>query len=258
MKAQHRRREILDVLERDATVQIAELSKHLGVSRETVRKDLQILDQEGLVTQVRGGAVGRQHAPESAYHARRGANLQAKQSIAAKAATLVTPGMTIFLDYGTTTFALAKKIAEMDDLTVVTASIPIAASLASAPTVRVVLPGGILRPNEHSLYGPTTIRALQEVNFDIGFFGCAGIDPKMGATNPHMSEAHVSATALHQCSESHLLADSTKFGVVATYTFAHVKDFDRVITESIDGIETTLLSKFSTPPLIALSEEPLP
>ncbi|MDO5646024.1 MAG: DeoR/GlpR family DNA-binding transcription regulator [Dermabacter sp.] len=249
MRHGERRQRILAVLDERDSVQIAELSKELGASRETVRKDLQALDEQGLLTQVRGGAVGKVTAPESAYHARRASQLSEKQAIASHAAALVEPGMTIFLDYGSTNYVLARSLLAQPELTVITNSFPIASLLADSAHITTILPGGKIRANEQSLYGAPTLRNLAMLNMDLGFFGCAGIHPRAGVTNPHMEETHVSAAAMRQCGTSILLADHTKFGVIAPHTVATATEFTEILTDSIADIDPSIVDALDHPHL---------
>lgn len=235
MNSTDRHEQILNLLRTRTSVQIVELSDALEVSRETVRKDLTELDQQGLLTKVRGGAISKGTTTESAYDARSRKNKLAKQEIAARAAHYVDEGMSIFLDYGTTTYMLAAELMNYHQLTVVTNALPIANLLSTARGVTIIIPGGVLRSNENSLYGPPTLRNLDHLNMDIGFFGCAGVDPEAGVTNHHMFETSVSTHALGRCRRRVLLADSSKLGVIAANTTARLSDFDYLISDSSDA-----------------------
>lgn len=251
MGTSDRQRQVLDLVRANSRVQISDLSEQLGVSRETIRKDLVELDDRGLVYKVRGGALSRGAQVETAYEARKRLNTDAKRAIAAKAAEQVEPGMTLYLDYGTTTHLVASQLAAIGGLTVVTAALPIASQLSVLQDVTVIVPAGVIRSNESSLYGPLTSRTYQFLNFDLGFFSSAGADAVAGATNHHLFESDNSATALARCQRSAYLVDGSKIGHIAPHRTAGIHDFDVVISDAADasrllgdderGLETKLI-----------------
>lgn len=227
-----RQDQILNLLRVRPAVQITELTEKLGVTRETVRKDLTEMEELGLLIKVRGGAISRAKSIESGYDARKREGTGSKQLIARRAVRCVEPGMTVFLDYGTTTYMVAAELMDKGELTVVTNALPIASLLSHSPAITIVIPGGILRSNENSLYGPPTMRNLDHLNMDIGFFGCGGVTPHEGVTNHHMLETAVSAHALGHCRRRVLVADATKVGAIAANRTAPLTDFDMFITDS--------------------------
>lgn len=237
MNPNERHEQILDLLRSRPTVQIVELSEALGVSRETVRKDLTDLDDQGRLIKVWGGAIAKGTSVESAYDERKRANTEAKRQIARRAVECVEDGMTVFLDYGTTTYMVAAELMNHTELTVVTNALPIASLLSNSPGLTIVIPGGVLRSNENSLYGPPTLRNLDYLNMDLGFFGCAGVAPQTGVTNHHMFETSVSAYALRHCRRGVLLADASKIGVVAANRTAGLDAFDMLITDSLEVVQ---------------------
>lgn len=227
-----RSEKILNLLHTRMSVQITELADLLDVSRETIRKDLTELDEQGLLIKVRGGAISKGARQETAYESRRASHQAAKTAIARRAAGLVEAGMTVYIDYGTTAFACAQELASLEELTVVTNSLPVVLSLAPHEHLSIVVPGGVLRSNENAFYGPPTIRNLEHINPDVGIFGCAGVTRQTGASNHHIQEAMVSAVALRRSRSSVLLADASKLGTVAAHTVAPLEDFDRLFTDA--------------------------
>lgn len=227
-----RQAQILALLKSEESVAIADLSRILGVSRETVRKDLYSLELDGLLTKVRGGAVLTASNAETAYDLRLGRRREAKQLIAGEAVKLVAPGSTVFLDYGTTTFMIATELIQVDGVTVATNALPIAERLAGTPSMSVMLLGGLIRGNENSLYGPLAARSLRHLHFDIGFFGCSGVDARVGFTNPNQLESEVSSLAMDRCGSVVMAVDSSKFGVIAANVTAPVSLPDLLITDA--------------------------
>ncbi len=234
---------MLDIDERQAaiaqlvrakkTVKALALSKRFDVSVETIRKDLLDLQDQGVLVRVHGGAKLRSGGTESAYDRRRSVNTSAKESIALAAAEGIEDGSTIYLDYGTTTFALAAALVRTDrKLRVLTNALPIVNELATSDSIETLVLGGILRPNERSLSGPLAERALDSVYMDTGFFGCAGIDAAAGITNIHALECAASQKAMSHCSSVVLLADSDKWGTIASNKLADFEQIDVLISES--------------------------
>jgi DeoR/GlpR family transcriptional regulator of sugar metabolism len=226
-----RKARILTMLKANESVAIADLSKALRVSRETVRKDLGELETEGLLTKVRGGAVITAGNAETAYDLRLGKEREAKQAIARAAAELVESGDTVYLDYGTTNYMLARELLHRDGITVVTCALPIVEQLVANPAISVMSPGGIVRNNENSFYGPMTARNLRTLHMDIGFFGCSGVDPRFGFTNPNQFESEISSLAMEQSSRIVMVVDHSKFGIRAANQTAAVEVPDLLITD---------------------------
>lgn len=231
MNLKERHDRILSRLRANETVEIGELSKVLDVSRETVRKDLYELERDGLLTKVRGGAILTSSNVESAYDLRKAKDADAKKAIARLAASLIQPGDTVFLDYGTTSFMVAEELLQFEGITVVTNTLPIVNLLISNTNIAIMIPGGIVRTNENSLYGPLAARNMENLFMDIGFFGCAGIDARAGITNHNLFETSFSTLAMEHCKKVVLLADHTKFDVVAAHKTTTPIDVDLIITD---------------------------
>ena len=231
MNLKERQTRILSLLRVSETVEIGDLCKELDVSRETVRKDLYELERDGLLTKVRGGAVLTSTDVETAYDLRKAKHSTAKKAIAHLAAESIQPGDTVFLDYGTTTFMLAEELLFFEGITVVTNAIPIVNKLLPNTSITIIIPGGVVRTNENSLYGPLTARNMEQLFMNIGFFGCGGINARAGITNHNIFETSISRLAIDHCRRSVLLADSSKFDVVAANKTADPSQLDLIITD---------------------------
>lgn len=238
MNIKERHSRILAMLHASEMVEIGELCRSLDVSRETVRKDLYELERDRRLTKVRGGAVLTSTNVESAYDLRKAKHAAAKKAIAQVAATLIQPGDTVFLDYGTTTFMLAEELLAAEGITVVTNAIPIVNKLLPNTSITLMIPGGIVRANENSLYGPLTSRNMENLFMNVGFFGCGGIDARAGVTNHNIFETAISSRAIGQCQRVVLLADHTKFGVVAVNKTAELGQIDLLITDHAAPADT--------------------
>lgn len=229
----NRKEKILETLRQKKSVRILDLSKELKVSRETVRKDIMEMEEEGLLKKTYGGAVLDEVNEETDYERRRFENKQEKYFIAERAVQFIEPGDTIYLDYGTTTYALAEQLVNFENLTIVTNSIPIVNLLIHSPGINLIILGGNVRKNEDSLFGTFGLNNAKEIFVDLGFFGCAGIDLKSGVTNYHMGEIEISKLMVEHSSSVILLTDDRKLGKSALYKTADLADIDIIITTTM-------------------------
>jgi len=231
VNAQERKKIILEKLNEEGIVRIAHLSKLLKTSRETVRKDLYELEKENLIKKVHGGAVRDISNQETAYEKRISDHEEGKKLISQQAVSYIENGDTIYLDYGTTTYQLAKLLHKFTNITVITNSIPIVNVLMRYEGIQIVIPGGILRKNEGALVGAFANDNINKIFADIGFFGCAGIEAKNGLTNFHMDESEVSKKMMKQSQTTIVLAHSSKIGITALNHVANLNTIDIIITD---------------------------
>lgn len=235
MNADTRKKRIFDYLKENKFVTILDLSKMLKVTRETIRKDIYDMQDEGLLKKTHGGAVLDVSNQETDYEKRKLLYSDEKQRIAKEAVKHIEEGDTIYLDYGTSTYMLAQELNKFNNITVVTNTIPIINVLTHFDGINLIILGGNLRKNEDSLFGSLTMNNLQEIYVDIGFFGSGGIDSKAGITNYHMGETMVSKEMLVHSKNKIFLADHSKFGVVALNKTTAFSNVDMVITgETVD------------------------
>ena len=226
---------------------VAELSEEFGVSAVTVRHDLDALESEGGVRRIRGGAMPfdtglwdtgpwdagrlRERPFEEAAVEAAGA----KARIAAAAADLLEPGMSVFLDVGTTAAAVAREVLRRDalrDLTVITSGLSIALLLEPAvPRLSVVVTGGTLRPLQHSLVAPLADQVLGRVHADLALIGCNGVDAEAGVTNINLPEAEVKAAMIAAAARTVVTADGSKIGRVHLGYVADAAAVDVLITD---------------------------
>lgn len=222
MWAGERRRRILERLSADERAEVAELASTFGVSASTIRRDLQLLAEDGAVQRMRGGALPLSRfeptfgEKETAYRAQ-------KAAIARAAAALVQPGQTIFLDAGTTTLALARALRARSDITVASNSVPVAVELAHR--LQLVLTGGSVKESTLALVGPLAERAIEQMHVDIAFLGMNGVSETAGLTTPTWDEAATKSRMIAAARQAVILVDSSKLGAV---TFARVAGLDEV------------------------------
>lgn len=237
MDMDERHRQIVQMVRAQKSVKVMSLSKFFQVSPETIRKDLVELDEQGHLVRVHGGARFKPAERESAYERRQAVNQAAKHAIAVAALSAIEEGSAIYLDYGTTTYAIAAELVKAQRrVTVLTNALPIATLLATSDTVDGVVLGGMLRRNEGSLYGPFGERALESVYIDHGFFGCGGIHADAGVTNHFPLEVAMSQKAMSRCNTITVVADEDKLDAIAVNKLAELAQLDLLITNTNPSI----------------------
>jgi len=233
--AQQRQVRILAELRRSGAVRVAELTELLSVSDMTIRRDLEQLTAEGLARKVHGGAVlAGQVAFEPGFAAKSQLALPAKQAIADHAAQLIRPGAAIALSAGTTTWAMARHVAGLAGITVVTNSTAVADAITAIDTagqVLVILTGGVRTPSA-ALVGPVADRTIASMHVDQLFLGVHGMDLRAGFTTPNLAEATTNRAFVESAREIIVLADSSKWGIVGLAEIAPLSAAQVVISDS--------------------------
>lgn len=213
MLNEERRRAILETLNQDGRVLVANLSRQFKTSQVTIRKDLEVLHAQGLVHRTHGGALPATEGALDDPTLREKEKLHRKEKlhIAAASARLVKEGQVVILDSGTTTTAIARALRSFHNLTIITNAVNIAAELSGA-TVEVVLTGGTLRKNSFSLVGPIAEETLRRLSADILFLGVDGFDVHYGLSTPNLLEAKVNRVMVEIAKRTVAVCDSSKFG----------------------------------------------
>src|SRR5450755_3101559 len=213
MLNEERRRAIIEILERDGRVLVADMARKFDTSQVTIRKDLEVLHAHGSVHRTHGGALPAREGALEDPTLREKEKLHRKEKlrIATSAAERVKEGQVVILDSGTTTTAIARALREFRNLTIVTNAVNIAADLTGAP-VEVILTGGTLRKNSFSLVGPIAEETLRRLNADILFLGVDGFDVHYGLSTPNLLEAKVNRVMVEVAKRTVAVCDSSKFG----------------------------------------------
>lgn len=236
--AEVRRARLLRAMAERGFLRVTDASEDLGVSGVTVRSDLAVLEAEGAIVRVHGGAMLRTPSAESESSFESSLALQgaAKRAIGQAAAALVAPGTSIILDVGTTALAVAHALVDRRDLSdvlIVTNGLTIALALEPAmPRFTVVVTGGTLRPLQHSLVNPFTSPFLETLHVDLAFIGCNGVDVAGGVTNVNLPEAEVKRRMVLQATRPVIIADSSKLGVTRVGGIAPLAAFDSLVTDA--------------------------
>lgn len=231
MLAQERRQHIFEHIEASGIASVRDLARRFDVSTITIVRDLQELEQEGLVRRVHGGAICVRGASyEPPFSTRETQLILEKQRIARKAVELVSNGESLLLDVGTTALEVAKALKGKRNLTVLVTNLRAAVELANQPAIQVIMMGGKLRPSELSLVGHLTEETLSQFEVDKAFIGVGGITFEHGLTEFNIDEAGTKRTMLSCARQKIVVADHTKFGKVMLTRVAPLEAVDLIIT----------------------------
>jgi DeoR/GlpR family transcriptional regulator of sugar metabolism len=230
MLTRQRKRLILDKLRQDGQIISTTLSQELGLSEDTVRRDLRALAAEGLLQRVHGGALPASPALGN-FAARRELEPEGKQAIAEAAAAMIRPGQVVFLDGGTTSQQLARHLPAALKATVVTHSPTIAVELVEHPAVEVVLIGGRLFKHSVVAVGAAAIESIGRIHADLYFMGVTGLSANLGLSTGDIEEAHIKRALMAQAAETWVLASAEKINAASAYVIASCREAAGIIVD---------------------------
>lgn len=245
MLAQQRHALILELLNKNGIVHTADLVKQMGVSSETIRKDVTFLEQEGQLMRVHGGAIpadnaktikasSKLEAPNEyvSFQIRNTQHMEQKAAITSYAASMIQERQVVALDYGSTSQVMAMELKKrFKSLTVITNSIQNALILSECPDFTIILTGGILGKEELTLVNDFT-PLLDCLHINTLFMTVSGVDPVIGFTDQRLSEAKIQNQMRLAASRTVVLADSSKFGKSSLAKICALRDVDTIITDS--------------------------
>jgi DeoR family transcriptional regulator of aga operon len=233
MRQQDRLGLILERLSSHSSVDVAELADQLGVSQASVRRDLQLLESQQLLTRTHGGAVASGVLYELPMRYRGGQRHEEKRAIARVAASLLEPGTaSVGLNGGSTTTEVARALASYSGLRVVTNALNIAAELAVRSNIELVVCGGSARSESYELVGPLAELTLANINLDVAFIGIDGVTGAAGLTTHHEVEAQTNRSLLRSAARVIVVADSGKIGRRGFARISELSAVDDLVTDS--------------------------
>lgn len=241
--ASARQAAILGTLRTRGQVRAVTMADELGVTHETIRKDLLTLESHGLLRRVHGGAVTVESLSFEPTIGARTSMAEEKQRIAAAATEFLPPTGAILLDSGTTTQALAANLPHGSSLVAITNALPIALALTTHPQLTVHLLGGRVRAATIATVDSWALRNLAEVQADVAFVGANAFSLEHGLSTPDSAEAAIKEAMVHAARLTVLLADHTKFGRDAVFKYADLDAIDVLITDegmSVDDAHSLL------------------
>ena len=226
-----RQKSILERIEQRGSVTVIELAETLNVSEMTIRRDLNELENIGLIRRTHGGAVnarGRSYEPPLIL--RSDNNKTVKSLMGRYASEMVADGDSVSLDVGSTIFEVAANLKETHNITLITPSIPIATLFFDRSDIRLILPGGIVRPGEMSMVGDFARKNLELMFVDRLFLGVGAIDSQAELTEYNLDDAAVKQVMIKNAKEIILVADSSKFEKTAFSFVAPLKVIHHLVT----------------------------
>ena len=229
-----RRHRILELLGEHGRVTVEALASRFATSAVTIRNDLAALEAGGALERTHGGALLRRDDDDRPLNVKRTLHHAEKVRIAKVAVALIQEGETVILDSGTTTAEIAKQIRKLEvrSINVITNALNVAMLLADVPWVRLIMPGGILRPESNSLSGHMAEAALADLQADRLFLGADGLDPERGVMTPHLPEALLNARMIAISRQVIAVADSSKLMRRNISLIARVEQLHMLITDS--------------------------
>lgn len=227
-----RHSKILSMLEEKETVRVSELSEVCGVTEETIRRDLEKLENQGKLARIHGGAVAIKEQETDLNHLQREIlNKKEKMAVAKEAVKFIEENDIIFLDASSTALYLARLIPNIE-LTVLTNSIQICMELSKNSNIRVICAGGTLSPRSMSFVGPLTLQTLESYYVNKLFFSCKGLHDEWGISDSNELQSLVKRTMIQMADTKYLLLDHTK---LETKAFANIDKADAIDYLIIDG-----------------------
>ncbi len=225
--ANDRKQKILEFLSYQQRASLEELQSITETSVSTIRRDLNELEEEGLLRRIHGGAeLLKDLSAELSILEKSSKNVHEKLIIAQKAVKKIANGDTIYLDAGTTTGALVNEINQLNSrLTVVTNSVTHASQLNN-PSVNVIILGGMIKKSTDSVIGGRALEQLGTYRFNVAFLGANGFDEKNGAMTPDSEEAAIKRRAIMQSEMSYILLDQSKLGQTSFVQFARTEEIE--------------------------------
>ena len=231
MSQTFRQPEILDLVRRDGKVTVEGLAEHFGVTRQTIRRDLTDLAEAGRLERVHGGAVLASSTTNIGYDERRSLNADAKALIARRCASLIPGNISLFLNLGTSTEAVARELIHHAGLMVVTNNMNVANILVANEDCRIIVTGGDLRRADGGLVGSIAESSIHQFKFDLGVISCSALDPDGDILDYDLDEVRVSRAIIQQSRRVILVADHTKFTRTAPAKIASLADIDVFVTD---------------------------
>ncbi|BCJ47692.1 DeoR family transcriptional regulator [Actinoplanes ianthinogenes] len=224
---------ILERLAGTGSIDAGRLAEEFAVSPATIRRDLQTLEDQRLLSRTHGGAVAVDAAYELPVRYRGGQHREEKALIAKATADLLPKGpLTLGLTGGTTTHLLSRLLAERVDLTVVTNALNIAAELALRPRLKLIMTGGVSRTQSYELVGPIADQALQGLNMEVAVVGVDGISARGGLTTHDEIEANTNATMIRRADRVIVVADGSKVGKVCLAGICPITGVATLVTDT--------------------------
>ena len=242
MFTEERQQRILVILKEMSSIRVSELAEKFDVSESTIRRDLQDMQEKGMLTRTHGGAVGTDRTSfEPSFKEKEAEKHDEKSNIGIIASQMVEDGDTIILDAGTTTLEIAKHLTEKN-ITVITNSIDVANEFSNRENVELIVTGGSLRLNTRAMVGHVAEDMLKNFRVDKAFIGTNGISIEEGITTPNFMEAQTKRAMISVANKVIVVADSSKFNKVCFSVICPIRSVSTIL--SSDDIEMSIVKEY--------------
>jgi len=233
-----RKQKIQDIIVKEKKIYVSNLSKMFNVTEETIRRDLEKLELDGLLTRTYGGALlnEEQTHEDPSFFKRATKNLEAKKMIASKMLPYIKDGFTIMADSSSTVLEVLKLCNEKKDLTIVTNSIQVLNTLANS-SINIILTGGTFNYNTMSLIGSISENTINNYTVDLALISCKGIDIYKGITDSNESEVVIKKAMIKQANKTFLLIDSSKLRKISFIKLLESNNLDYVLSDKYPDSE---------------------
>lgn len=235
-----RRNALYEIILNEGRVRVGDLARALDVTTETIRKDLKVLEDRGVLIKKHGSATVRNAYYQLPFDVKLQEDTLQKQWIARKALDFIQDDSIVYLDPGSTCLQLAKLLRLKKNITVLTNSLPIGDIICDSG-LELIMAGGKLQKKGRAFIGYYTTNVIDSIRIDIAFLGCDGFQDMDGPMTFSMEHAEINRHILRQSRKSILLCDSSKFTKTSTYQFAKFSDYDVMITNPISEEEQTMV-----------------
>lgn len=226
-----RRQLLLDLIEEHGYLRLTEASQELGVSEQTVRRDVMALDKMNKVRRTHGGAAFIGTLDSATYQKRQRSKTKEKNSIGAQIAKLIPDGASIFLDSGTTCEAVAQALLDRRNLRIVTYSLRCASQFSERSDFVVAIPGGFVRHIDGAIIGPQNDSFIEKFMFDYAIIAVSGLDQKGRLSDDDVFEVNRVRAAMEKANETILALTSDKIGVTALVSLANLDEISSIVTD---------------------------
>jgi DeoR family transcriptional regulator, glycerol-3-phosphate regulon repressor len=226
-----RHQQIIEIARRSGKVTVEDLAQRFEVTPQTIRKDLNDLCDERLLSRIHGGAILSSGVENVAYDARRNLAASEKQMIGAKAASLVPNGSSLFINIGTTTEEVARNLVNHQELLAITNNIHVASILLPCTGIEVIIAGGMLRKSDGGVVGETAIDFISQFKVDYAVIGVSAIDGDGSLLDFDYREVRAAQAIIQNARTVILVADNTKFSRTAPVRIGHLREIDMFITD---------------------------
>lgn len=233
MNQTDRQRAIVDLVRDEDVTRVTDLAGRLGVSDETIRRNVKGLVEGGLLMRSHGSVALTEPATEPPFMRRMRVNASAKRALASAVAGLVQDGQTVMIDTGSTTAFVAEALAARKRLTVVTNSLEIARHLLGSGERRIYMAGGEMRADLAATVGPEAEGFIRRFRADLAILSIGGIDARAGFTDFDLEEARIARAMIESCERTIVAADDSKFGRRAPVSVCKPSEIGTVVTEAV-------------------------